>query len=262
MKKYTIFWGMIGLAVICLGCAALSALGGMTLDLGSGRVYSPMAEAQATRTAQLAQDEAAARALAVETERKAQPAAVTGRAVFYIGLGLAGVVLVMGMAFGFVAWLNKRATSVYPNSAGQYPVIVRRGFGWVTFHDPNRQLSSAAVYRTPTALDVLASAMRYFRTGKAPALPGVVADFPPTGSEPAMLQVASQAGAVSLMSAATRPAGILGSGERAMDPKEARGLASQLAGGGAPVGLPAVRVIDDPRKIEDFRMIVEGIGND
>lgn len=249
---------VIGLAVMgAVACMALASLGGVTFDLGDGRVYSPVAEAQATRTAQLARDEAARRALDLETDRKAQGAAVLGQALMAVALGAGALVLAVGLSFGAAAWVMRRATSIYPNAQGQYPVMVSRGFGWVTYHDPSRGLGAGAVYRVPTAIDVAAQALALVRGQPAPR-PALTTEYPGNGSEGAMVQVASQAAAIGLMAAATRPAGLLGGGQM-VNRQEARELAQRAIGsGGAPMErMPEVRIIDDPDANARFVELLE-----
>ncbi len=241
------------------------SFGNLIVDDSGLAWRDPQSEARAAAIAQESADMAAQRAverraleLQNDVEQRAQPAAVLGKALTYTGLGLGALILAVGLAFAGVAWANKHATSIYPNAAGQYPVIVRRGFGWVTFHDPNRGLGPAAVYRTPTMLDVLASAVATVR-GLAAPRPQVQASFPAPADQEAMLQVASQAQAVGLMAAATRPSGILNSA--APHPKEARQLVKEMVQGTGPAlsgRMPAIRVIDDQAQADKLLMLFEG----
>lgn len=263
MNFVTALLGLMALsAAVCMGLAALSGYT-TTLDDRGLAVRNPQSEAQATRTAQLAMDEAAQRAIQrqmlqaeAEAAQATTPILAVRNALLAVGVGAGGLVLAVGAAFAAVAWLNKRATSIYPNSAGQYPLITRRGFGWVVVHDPNRGLGPAAVYRTPTLLDTLASAV-WVKDRKLAQAPGPSADFPPTASESTMLQVASQAQAIGLMAAVTRPAGFLRG--PAIEAKQARQLASEIvSGSGAMSGrMPSVRVIDDPEQAAQFRELLE-----
>jgi hypothetical protein len=222
-------------------------------------------QSESTRQAQNVKATATAAVIALQAEQAqadtvtaSQPANIVRNALVAFGVGVGGLILAVGLAFGGAAWVMRRATSIYPNAQGQYPVMVSRGFGWVTYHDPSRGLGAGAVYRVPTALDVAAGAFALLKGQPAPR-PELTAEYPANGSEPAMVQLSSQAQAVSLMAAMTRPTGILGD-RQAIDAHEARQLASQLVSGGAgAVTLPRVRVIDDPAKIADFgRYLVEG----
>jgi len=252
---------IIGLLVLgVLLCAGTSALTGYTISLdGSGlHLNNPQAEANARKIEAETQALQNRSNLDLDTEAQAQPAAVTSKIILYIGASIAGVVALLGVAFGFALWVNKKASAVYADSKGMYPIITRRGFGWVTFHDPNRQLSSAAVYRTPTALDVAAGAVRFLMTGKAPGLPELATDFPATASEQSMLQVASQAQAVGLMAAVTRPQGLMApAGKRGDDLDMARQVLGALDNRPA---MPQVTIVNDPEKIADFQRLLEAEG--
>ncbi|MBN1887048.1 MAG: hypothetical protein JW850_03625 [Thermoflexales bacterium] len=247
---------------LALALAALLALAScnVTLDGRGLNVRDPVRDAQATRVAQAAHDEAARRAVdrqILEAQRdqvraeaqaaqNAVPATTLRNVLISTGIGAGALVLAVGSAFAVVALLNKRATSVYPNGAGQYPIIARRGFGWITYHDPNRGLGPAAVYRTPTLLDVVATTIVAIRSGKPPALTAPAADFPPTADTGTMAQIASQAQAVGLMAAATRN----------QEPnQQVRRLAETVARStlGTPTAasrLPGeIKLIDDPEQI-------------
>ncbi|MBN1887110.1 MAG: hypothetical protein JW850_03940 [Thermoflexales bacterium] len=264
MKLLTSFvLGLTALAVLALG---FSFVAGNTLSLDGGglQVSNPQALALATRTAQEAMDASAAKAIERETLRAkaeaewvAMPAQALGRALAYTGGGLFVLVLAVGLAFGAAAWVMRRATSIYPNTQGQYPVMVSRGFGWVTYHDPSRGLGAGAVYRVPTVLDVAAQALALLRGQPAPR-PALTAEYPANGSEGAMVQVASQAAAVGLMAAATRPAGILGG--QMVDRKEARELAQRAISGETSTAgrMPEVRIIQDPDANARFVELLEG----
>ncbi|MBN1890431.1 MAG: hypothetical protein JW850_20730 [Thermoflexales bacterium] len=207
----------------------VTALAACQVELdGSGLVVrDPVREAEATRVATAARDEAARRAIErqalqaqadqaraeAEATWNAVPAATLRNVLIFTGTGTGVLVLFVGSAFALVAWLNKRATAIYPNRTGQYPVIVRHGLGWVAFHDPNRGLGPGSIYRTPTVFEqaanaaaALASAIVAIRRGEMPALSptGITAHYPLPGSESTMAQLATQAQAVSLMAAATR----------------------------------------------------------
>lgn len=200
IHKYVLYVLLIGGVLGLAACNVRS---------GEFQMHDPVREAEATRVALAARDEAAQRALerqilAAQAE-KAQVdaqasrnalAAITLRNVLInIGLGLSVLVLVVGSAFAAVAWLNKHATSIYPNSAGLYPVIVKRAWNGLTFvHDPNRALGSTTIYNVPGLSGLL--------PGQGVQAPD--AQFPLGGGESSLLQLATQAQAVGLMAAATR----------------------------------------------------------
>jgi len=178
-----------------------------------------------------------------DAEQNAQPAAAAGKALAYLGVGVGVLVLLVGMAFASVAWVGKRATTIYPDKRGQFPVVVRRGPGWVTFHDPNRALGPATLVRTPTLLDAAAGVILAIKAGKPTT--EVQAAFPLPGSEGAMLQIATQQQAAQvriaenpdlpkLMFSVSQPE---------------QGQARQSAARGR---MPNVTLINDPRAIETF----------
>jgi hypothetical protein len=81
--------GLFGTLVLFLAVTAcglaFGVLAGYTVELNAQgmAMHNPEREAQATRIALVAQDEASARALQVETERRSQPAAVLGKTLTY-----------------------------------------------------------------------------------------------------------------------------------------------------------------------------------
>jgi hypothetical protein len=259
--------------MLVIGCASANIFGfGGNVQIGSGAVLDlrdPVREAEATRVAiaaldeakqreidrQVAQSQADKAAVEAEAARQAQAALVVRNMLWQIGLGIGALVLCVGLAFAAVTWAGKRASSIYPNAAGLYPVIIRRGFGWITFHDPNRGLGPTAVYRTPTVFDVAANAIARLRGSPASALEPV-AVFPPSGTESSMLQVASQAQAIGLVTAATRQQ----RGGAPTSIEEARRLADKVISsqGAAVTRMPQITIINDPAKIADFReMLLE-----
>jgi len=217
-------------------------------------MHDPVREAEATRVAIAAQDETAQRAVErqitqaqadkakveAEAARNALPAITLRNTLIYTGSGVGVVVLLVGSAFAVVAWMNKRATAIYPNTAGLYPVIVKRSWNGVTIvHDPNRALGPTTLYTTPG----LAS-MAFDKLGLPCEQP--MAAFPSPGSEQAMLQVATQAQAVGLMTAATSK------GEEGVRVAQ---VAKKLVGSpamldNATARMPTVRVVDSSDEIE------------
>lgn len=153
------------------------------------------ADTDAKRDAEISQLKAQA-----ETEIKAQPAKLAGKSTWYAlswtGAGVGLLVFAVGMAFAIVAWTNKRATTIYPNKQGQFPVIVRRGLGWVIFHDPSRAVGPGAVYRVPTLIDPIMARLQIGPAQTAYPLPAV--------SEQALLAVSSQSNATAMVAAQNR----------------------------------------------------------
>jgi len=162
------------------------------------------ADVNAKRDAEIKQLQAIA-----DTEVMAQPAKLAGKSVWYFmswtGAGVGLLVFAVGMAFALVAWTNKRATTIYPNKQGQFPVIVRRGLGWVIFHDPSRAVGPGAVYRVPTLIDPLMARLQIGPAQTAYPLPDV--------SEQTLLSVSSQSNATAAIVAHNRwpelPAGFM-----------------------------------------------------
>ncbi len=232
-----------------LTCAGLSLLAGHTVTVGGEgslvNVHNPVQEAQATRVALAAADEAAARELERQAVEAVGPALALRNTLMAVGAGVGALVLAVGSAFAAVAWVNKRATAVYPNSAGLYPVIVRRSLDGVTIvHDPNRALGPTTVYQVPTWLDRLARG----RIGDSP----LQVSFPQPGSEPAVMQITGQAQVAQIAAAQNRwprlppVAGrmtVREGGERMLPVPTTR--------------MPAVRVIQDPEQIEGFERQIE-----
>jgi len=177
-------------------------------------IYDPRIEAQATAIAQESKDKARKSEVErqiLEAERdkaktdaeaaeQAKPALTVRNILIAVGSGLGALVIVVGGAYAAVTWLHKRAASVAPNEAGLYPLIVTKGWGYVSIHDPNRNTGSAAVYQVSTpveqGLHILAALRHFFLTGQPPdglALPAPQADFPQSASEHTVAQITTQA---------------------------------------------------------------------
>jgi hypothetical protein len=94
-----------------------------------------------------------------KTEVEAQPSEAAGKSIGYLlgwsGLGVGALILVIGLAFGVVAWVNKRATIIYPNKQGQFPLLPEHGPGYTVYHDPNRALGPGTVINRPGIADRL-----------------------------------------------------------------------------------------------------------
>jgi hypothetical protein len=220
-------------------------------------------EAIAQQSQQADADKAKAGAAVVmaqaETEQNAQGAALAGKSTLYLlsyaGLGVASMVLVIGLAFGVSAWVGKRATSVYPNKAGQFPVIVTKGPGYVALHDPNRGLGPGSVIRTPGLVERLAYSLALAR-GQAPMLePG--ATYPETASEQSMLQIGVGAQAVQneVAKQSGRPKFLFGAlpiGAQTLAAGEKRNTPR----------LPPITFVNDPAQIEAFEQKLLGEGGD
>ncbi len=192
-----------------------------------------------------------------KTEVEAQPAEARGKATAYLlswaGLGAAVLVLVVGLAFGLVAWVNKRASVVYPDKRGQFPLIPERGPGWTVYHDPNRALGPGTVITRPGVSEWLVQSASHL-LGKAEARqPG--AEYPATASESSMLQIGTGAQLVQneVAKQSGRPKvlfGILPIGVQPAQGQTRRGR------------MPQISVINDPKQIETFEQKLLSDGGD
>lgn len=277
---------MKGLLVLLL-CVALAAVfivglttakyspGNVTLNGDGLAVRDPRLEAQATAAAQAAIDSSLARAIERQVQQAeadkaraealattaAQPALVARNVLVALSTGLGALVLVMGLAIAAVRWANKRASSIYPNAAGMYPVIVTRGWGWAALHDPNRGLGPTAIYRTPTLLDQLAAVVSAIKRGAQPQLSQPEASFPVTGNEMTMTQIASQAQGVALMAAVTRPQGIFVQGEMHKAEDSIKLVQAVTNIGAGPAGrMPQVTIVNDPAEVNKMLQLFESEG--
>lgn len=195
-----------------------------------------------------------------KTEVEAQPAEARGKATAYLlswaGLGVGVLVLMVGLAFGVVAWVNKRATVIYPNKQGQFPLVPERGLGYTIYHDPNRAIGPGTVVNRPGLADAITHVILLAQGREKPQAPG--ATYPETASEQAMLQigtgaqlvqneVARQSGRPKFMFGFMQPPGA--------QPTGARGQTRHGR-------MPQVAVINDPKQIERFEQKLLDEGDD
>ena len=112
-----------------------------------------------------------------------------------------GAVILVGLAVGLsYAAVTKAVTSartIYPNQAGQMPLVRIGGPGWSGYLDPNRSPGAVTILKSPSAMPRLAARFR----GELPP-PQVLTPLPV--SEPATVQVAAQATALGMTAGATR----------------------------------------------------------
>ena len=126
MRRFALFVVLIAIAV------------GIGMWLG-GRSRAPSAYEQA-RTS-----------LEIEMARTMLPY----RVAFRVLLGAVLLGILGGAGWGMVRWLHRRASTVYADRAGLYPIREERVGGARIFHDPNRTLTGTTVYRAGReALDV------------------------------------------------------------------------------------------------------------
>ena len=183
----------------CWSSCNLNSSGLTTHDEGAQAVATRAimrANVEATATQQAVSSMATRTTIENETAKSQQPAAIVGGSLRIMGLGVSALVFLIGAAFALVAWINKRATTIYPNKQGQFPVIVRHGMGWVVFHDPSRNAGPGAVYRVPTLADPLMARL---------GLPAAQAAYPlPDVSEQTLALISSQSNAVAATAAQNR----------------------------------------------------------
>lgn len=154
---------LIGLSLIGLILAAglfvsVSGVEGWGFSNPQARARAAEIELRAQVGAELARIQQDAARTNNEIARSSAASAVLRNTLAYFGVGVGVLILAVGSAFAVVAWINKRATSVYPNSAGLYPVIVKRSWNGVTIvHDPNRALGPTTIYTTPSLAAPLAN---------------------------------------------------------------------------------------------------------
>jgi hypothetical protein len=235
--------------------------------------------AQATRTAADIQAQATAEAIAhdrqqaetdkvraqatvalakAKTEVEAQPAEASGKSILYLlswgGLGAGALVLCVGAAFAVSAWLNKRATVIYPNKQGQFPLVPERGPGWTVYHDPNRALGPGTVITKPGYAEWLVQSANHL-LGKAEAREPS-ADYPQTATEQTMLALGVGAQAVQneVAKQSGRPKLLFG-----FLPIGAQPAQGQTRTRGR---MPQISVINDPKEIEHFEQKLLGDGGD
>ena len=161
----------------------------------AGELVRAQADADVIRSRAAVETAAlAARARAdLAANEAVQPAAVLGRQVAALGMGLAVAVLAMGLALTGVRWLSLRSTLIYPTPGGQFPVIRESGRQWAALVDPNRSPGVALIDGAGRVT------------------------MPLQLSEGAALQMTAQAAAVAMTAGATRHAGAASNVAQAVD---------------------------------------------
>jgi hypothetical protein len=143
-----------------------------------------------------------------------------------------------------VAWLNKRATSVYADEKGLYPVVIRRSWNGITIvHDPNRALGPTTIYTAPSLTSALLEMLK-IRQDRALGV-----QFPLPGSEDTLRRLSSQAHGIQLMSAATRPQGLLA---EKFKPEQAFRLAQAITTANTDhleSRMPQITMVQDPAEV-------------
>lgn len=77
-----------------------------------------------------------------------QPANLIAGWLLRIGGAAAVAILLIGVASTVVIYLRRKAQLVYPNAAGQYPLLYINTTGGVTIQDPNRAFGPTTSIRT------------------------------------------------------------------------------------------------------------------
>lgn len=77
-----------------------------------------------------------------------QPANLIAGWLLRIGGAAAIAILLIGVASTVVIYLRRKAQLVYPNAAGQYPLLYINTTGGVTIQDPNRAFGPTTTIRT------------------------------------------------------------------------------------------------------------------
>lgn len=233
---------VLGLIVICClaGCAAQP---------------SPQDYAEAEAIRQRSADEAAQAAIdraqaqvTLAAAQNARPSLTTRYVLLNLGVGLGGLILLVGGALAATAWLYKQASTVYPNAAGQYPLIVQRSrlTGETIIHDPARMLGPAAIYTSQNRV------RRWVQAEPAELQAPVATDHV------TQARITSQAQAAGLLVAATR-----GSAAPQARPM-VEAVARQAFGEHALPRMPVVEVIEgssDPHSQIDVKQIERAFAN-
>jgi len=142
-------------------------------------------------------EEARAAELRNDTYARTQDARVTALTVVFVGGALILVGLAVGLTYAAITKAVTSARTIYPNQAGQMPLVRIAGPGWSGYLDPNRSPGAVTILKSPPAVPRLAARV----IGELPP-PQVLTPLPV--SEPATVQVAAQATALGMTAGATR----------------------------------------------------------
>jgi hypothetical protein len=241
--------------------AEISAQATRTIaDITARATAEAIAHDKAQADADKVRAEATVALAKAKTEVDAQPAEARGKATAYLlgwaGLGVGVLVMAVGLAFGVVAWVNKRATVIYPNAQGQFPLVPERGLGYTIYHDPNRALGPGTVVNRPGLAEAITHVILLAQGREKPQAPG--AAYPETASEQAMLQIGTGAQLVQneVAKQSGRPRFMFGF-------MQSPGVQPTGAHGQTRHGrMPQVAVINDPKQIEHFEQKLLNEGDD
>jgi len=91
------------------------------------------AQAEATRLAIDNEQEQ----VELQVKQGAASARIAAQQTFFLGLAIAGVLFVLGLALVVPLWMYNRASMAYPRH-GLYPIVVRPGLRGMSIYDANR----------------------------------------------------------------------------------------------------------------------------
>lgn len=224
-------WGWVAMAVV----AALLLAG-----CNKPQDYAA-ADGMRQKSADASADAAVIRAAREAELAASMPTTVARDGLVNVGVGVGAAILAIGGALAVVAFVRRRAVSVYPNAAGQYPLVVERDWrtGNMLVHDPNRALGASTLYTGAGQKPMLVSA--------------------PMGADVGVqAQITTQAQAHQLLVAGTRTAAA------PADPIAVARTISENAFrsvDGLP-RMPSIRVIADPRRESHLSGLLKGAGDD
>lgn len=155
---------------------------------------------------------------------------------------LALVALAWGLSRALVIGAYVKAATIWPNKAGQLPLIQTGGPGWKAIVDPNRSPGPVTTFNTPTIVERL--------RGRPDQLPALEVKTPLQISEAGHLQLAAQATAATMVAAATRY-------KEATTPANVSDAVRSVATTTIAAPLPVIRRIE-PSHVEALLELTEG----
>lgn len=154
---------------------------------------------------------------------------------------LALVALVWGVSRAVVLKAYAKAATIWPNAAGQLPLIQTGGPGWKALVDPNRSPGAITTFNTPSLLERL--------RGRPDQLTALEVKTPLQISEAGHLQLAAQATAASMVAASTR--------HKSQTSGDVAGAVQSVAVGRIAAHLPQIQRIE-PSHVEALLQLTEG----
>lgn len=219
---------------------------------------SPQDYAEAEKISQQTADAAAAaaqqrQAYAVEIEaaERTLPARVARDAMIQTAFGIVGAlglgILVVGGSAALVAWLQVRASVVYPNGAGQYPIVVKHHglVGQTVVVDPSRMHGPISIIQAPNRVQARVS-------GGEPRV-----SLPIGTDHQTQARITTQTQAANLIVAATRK-GADPSGRALTQPV----VASAFSSGGLPPAVPEPVLLEASKVSHIERLLAEPVAEE